>query len=436
MIVDHFNTVLSGGAAVAARRLHHGLLQKSVQSRFWYARHKGKPIADPTYNTIQWEPHLAGRLGNLTDRMLSLLRRIPLKIELKKALRGRSHDFELFTSPSVATTTRLDLTTMSNDIIHLHWIAKMIDWQSFFTSIPNDFPIVWTLHDMNPFTGGCHHSDQCNLYRTGCQNCPQLAQSGPHDFSHRSFQLKQTVLHEKQLHVITPSRWLEEHVRNSFLLQDASSIQTIHNGLDLQVFRPHDQQAARGKLNLPPDQTVVGFGAASLKNRRKGFAQLLAAFSQLKNHREILGFGFGGKKLDKTNLPLPKLTTVGYQGEPDRLALAYSAMDLFVLPSWAENMPQTAIEAMACGTPVVAFDVGGISEVVQPLKTGLLAPSKNSQALAHQIQWLIDHPNTRKKMGHQSRALIEQEFDIQQQTLKHLDLYHSITQRNSFPRAA
>ena len=132
MIVDHFNTVLSGGAAVAARRLHHGLLQKSVQSRFWYARHKGKPIADPTYHTIQWEPHLAGRLGNLTDRMLSLLRRIPLKIELKKALRGRSHDFELFTSPSVATTTRLDLTTMSNDIIHLHWIAKMIDWQSFF----------------------------------------------------------------------------------------------------------------------------------------------------------------------------------------------------------------------------------------------------------------------------------------------------------------
>ena len=106
MIVDHFNTVLSGGAAVAARRLHHGLLQKSVQSRFWYARHKGKPIADPTYHTIQWEPHLAGRLGNLTDRMLSLLRRIPLKIELKKALRGRSHDFELFTSPSVAPTTR------------------------------------------------------------------------------------------------------------------------------------------------------------------------------------------------------------------------------------------------------------------------------------------------------------------------------------------
>ena len=170
----------------------------------------------------------------------------------------------------------------------------MIDGQAFFTSIPNDFPIVWTLHDMNPFTGGCHHSDQCNLYRTGCQNCPQLAQSGPHDFSHRSFQLKQTVLQEKQLHVITPSRWLEEHVRNSFLLQDASSIQTIHNGLDLQVFRPRDQQAARGKLNLPPDLTVVGFGAASLINRRKGFAELLAAFSQLKNHREILGFGFGG----------------------------------------------------------------------------------------------------------------------------------------------
>ena len=136
------------------------------------------------------------------------------------------------------------------------------------------------------------------------------------------------------------------------------------------------------------------------------------------------------------NLPVPKLTTVGYLDDPHRLALAYSAMDLFVLPSWAENMPQTAIEAMACGTPVVAFDVGGISEVVQPMKTGLLAPLKNSLALAHQIQWLIDHPDTRNKMGHQSRALIEREFEIQQQTLKHLDLYQSINQRNSFPRAA
>ncbi len=223
-------------------------------------------------------------------------------------------------------------------------------------------------------------------------------------------------------------------MRQSDLLGNAASIQTIRNGLDLQIFAPRNKQQSRRELQLPDDAIVVGFGAASLKNRRKGFAELLTALSKMSDKRRFMGLGFGQHELPDLGLELPSMTTVGYLNDPRRQALVYSAMDMFVLPSWAENLPQTAVEALACGTPVVAFDVGGVPEIVRPGQTGVLAPLHDCEALSQAIQWMADHPDARQRMGRAAQDLVRREFEINMQRDRYLELYRSlITDKKSIP---
>ena len=202
----------------------------------------------------------------------------------------------------------------------------------------------------------------------------------------------------------------------------------IRNGLDLQVFSPIEKGHAKQQLGLPADKTIIGFGAATLTNSRKGFGDLRVALAKLKDTDNLLGFGFGENTLPRIE-SMPETTTTGYVTDERRQALIYSAMDFFVLPSWAENLPQTAVEAMACGTPVVAYKIGGIPEIVLHQDTGLLAEHRNIASLAQQIQRLIDHKQDRANMGTNARSLIESEFDIRRCTEQYLDLYCSLAGR-------
>ena len=186
MIIDQFNTTLSGGAAIAARRLHHALLESGNTSRFWHLGHKQQTAGnDESYISAK---HLWNRKQNY---LLSAVRKQFHKLKLRRSLRGRPSGLEIFSSPRTFPPTRIDARNLNTDIIQLHWIVKLIDYPSFFASIPEDVPIVWTLHDMNPFTGGCHHADECRRFTSICQYCPQLGRPGLQDVSRQNYEIKQ-----------------------------------------------------------------------------------------------------------------------------------------------------------------------------------------------------------------------------------------------------
>ncbi|MCO8120558.1 glycosyltransferase [Stieleria sp. TO1_6] len=421
LAVDMLNTGMVGGAAVAAARLHEGLLAKGIDSRLW-----NKPARRPDD-----EQESSSRPLNL-ELPLSWRAQFDAarsKLRDKRELRGRSPSLELFTTPWRSHPTPIDASTLSGDLFHLHWVNRWLDWTSFFGSIANDFPVVWTLHDMNPITGGCHHADGCDAFQRGCGNCPQLAMGkrAPNDISKRGFDVKYHSYAGKNLHIATPSRWLQRHAENSGLVQQAT-VQTIYNGVDLTEFRPLDKQRARQELGLPNDRTIIGFGAASLSNPRKGMQEFFRAVSKLSAPAEVLCLGFGDHSKAPSFHQLPEVHTTGFLTTPDQLARVYSAADVFVMPSLGENMPQTVVEAMACGTPTVAFRVGGIPEIVIPGETGMLADLGNCDQLGRGIQWMIDHPTERRQMGQRSRELVCREFDLDVQTEKYLSLYQRAIQ--------
>lgn len=426
MIVDHFNTGLNGGAGIAALRLHESLLRAGVESRLWHSPRSPAAGGSDRVRPVRWARDERG-LWRRTRRCLDAVRRkLILKQQKLAILNKRPRALEMFSVPRLATDTIFRPGDSGSDIVHLHWIAKMIDYPSFFASLPDDFPIVWTLHDMNPFTGGCHHSDDCEAFTDQCRHCPQLPEPGPEDLANRGFRVKRRALSGRNLHIVTPSRWLEERVRRSRIFGRVRSLQTIHNGLDVNLFAAQEKRAARRALRLPADKFVIGFGAPSFDNLRKGPVELLDALARLRDPDRIVGLGFGAGQVPRTGRRLPELVMAGYINDPRKQVALYSAADVFVLASLGENMPQTAVEALACGTPVVAFAVGGVPEIVRPGRTGLLAPVGDARALAGQIQWLLDHPAERARMGTNARRLAVRQFDQTQQAGRYLELYQGV----------
>lgn len=425
MIVDHFDTGLSGGAAVAAQRLHLALRARGVESRYWCRRRCDPLPNDASYRYAPWPPSGTRRFAQLRSRVLAAMRKLRLKTLQHFYLSGRPAGREFFSSPCLPFPTPYAFSTFQGDIVHLHWIANLIDYPSFFGSLPSALPVVWTLHDMNPFTGGCHHADECGAFAAVCRNCPQLGRPGPQDLSYRNFVVKQKAFRNLDLHVVTPSRWLERWAQQSRLLAGARSFRTIHNGLDLRRFFPLAKPAARRALGLPAEGVMVAFGAAAVNNPRKGFREFLGALAGLPRSPRVCGLVLGQGSIPNAVKEIA-LHGLGFVTDSAQTAQAYAAADLFVLPSHAENMPQMAVEAMACGTPVVAFDVGGIPEIVRPDETGLLARPMDVVDLARQIRRLVEQPEQRLRLGFQARRLVEREFDEQRQTGEYLNLYRTV----------
>ncbi|MEC7500488.1 MAG: glycosyltransferase family 4 protein [Planctomycetota bacterium] len=417
MRVIQFNTTTSGGAAVAARRLHDALVKNGISSQFCYLgpKRNSKP-KDASYQNVnsQWKNNRSLRTW--------LIKRLQ-KIGLNRALKGRDPGLELFSSPRVYPATLFGDLGLETDIIHLHWIAKLIDYKSFFASIPDDLPVVWTLHDMNPFTGGCHYAGQCTQFEKECSQCPQLGTPGQQDLSWNFFHEKNEAIKNKNIHIVTPSHWLESVARRSAILGNAKSFRTIPYGLDTAVFRPYEKKEARAQLGIRSDKVIVGFGAESLTNYRKGFQHLGQAFTKLSTKHNIAALAFGSGDLRDFDL---EVISTGFVSDPHQQALIYSAADLFVMPSLEDNLPQTGIEAMACGTPVVAFDAGGVSDYVKHEETGLLAITGNTADLATQIDWLVTHHKERSMMGKKARAFASDYFDPQKQAAKYVALYQQL----------
>jgi glycosyltransferase involved in cell wall biosynthesis len=313
------------------------------------------------------------------------------------------------------------------DIINLHWInAGYLQIESLAKFKK---PIVWTLQDMWPFTGGCHYSEECDRYTQSCGACPQLHSNQNWDISRWVWQRKAKAWKNLNLTIVTPSRWLADCARNSSLFQDLR-IETIAFALDIQMYRPIEQKLARHLLNLPHDKQLILFGAISATGDcRKGFQLLLPALQKLNQTKqpyqiELVVFG-ASEPIDSPDLGF-KVHYLGRLNDDILLALVYSAADVMIVPSIQESFGQTASEALSCGTPVVAFNATGLKDIVEHQQNGYLAQPFEVEDLAKGIAWVLEDRERYGKLCDRAREKVVQEFSLEVQSKRYLSVYREL----------
>ena len=274
------------------------------------------------------------------------------------------------------------------DIVHLHWINGLVSMQ---TLSKIDKPIVWTMRDMWPLTGGCHYAMDCEQYRTGCGKCPQLGSQFKHDLSRLVVSNKRRSLN-KRMRLIGISEWLSSCARDSFVFS-GFKIDTIANNIDTNQFFPVNRINAREILGLPSNKKIILVGAASITDFYKGYDLFIESTKSLDSSDiHIVIFG----NTNTQALELERLgaqhTSLGYLADTISLRLAYSAADVFVAPSRMEAFGKTLVESMACGTPVVCFDATGPKDIVTHQMTGYKAKPFDPADLAAGIRWVVEQP--------------------------------------------
>ena len=318
----------------------------------------------------------------------------------------------------------------SADIIHLHWINHAFLRPRDIAKLSKlNKPIVWTFHDSNAFTGGCHVRYDCDHFLKECGHCPVLKQPASNDWSHKIWLQKQKSYSNLKFTAIAPGRWMADSIRMSSLLR-SNKIANIPNTLDTQIFKPLDKLEARKILGLSTEKFILMSGfMPSRMDMHKGTSYLINAIELLAENynidpekMELIIFG----NRDEKNVPDFSIQTtfLGTITDDEKLAQCYSAADVFLAPSLEDNLPNTVMESLACGTPVAAFRTGGIPDMVQHKENGYLAEYRSAADLARGIAWIYSadrhllNANARKKiMNHFSEKVI---------ALKHIELYETL----------
>jgi glycosyltransferase involved in cell wall biosynthesis len=289
-----------------------------------------------------------------------------------------------------------------------------------------DKPIVWTLADMNAFTGGCHYSEGCDGYKRECRDCPLLGGVNDGGLAHAGWKRKKAAYAQlKRLHIICPSKWMAERVRESSLLGD-KPVHYIPNAFPTQRFTPTHKFVARLRLGLPPDRSLLLFGADSLGNKRKGGEQLRMAIERLKamgasDNVELVLFGH-----QTIELPI-RSHAMGHVSDDVQLALIYAAADAFIFPSHEDNAPLTVGEAMLCGTPVVAFPVGNVPDLIRHGDTGYIARHLDVDDLVAGIRWVLDtEPSAKILRSIRCRTTAEAIHDPDTAAVRHDRIYEEV----------
>lgn len=317
------------------------------------------------------------------------------------------------------------------DIIHLHWINHGFLSPRFLAQLDKlEKPIVWTFHDSNAFTGGCHVRYSCENYHKECGFCPLLKISGKNDFSHRTWLTKRKAYSKLNFHIVAPSRWMAESIKLSSLM-GFRQVTVIPNTIEANVFKPYIKAEARKVLKINPEKFVLMSGFMPSKDdKHKGTSYLTDALDNLaarpgiiKENIVLLIFG------NKDNAPMPefpfKTIFLGTISNDEHLAKCYSSADVFITPSLEDNLPNTVMESLSCATPVVAFKTGGIPDMVKHLENGYLAEYKSSDDLATGIEWLY-HKRNISEIQKEARNTVLTLFSESVIAKKHLLLYQTL----------
>ena len=414
MKVVHLNTFDTGGAATAAYRIHKGVQAAGIDSTLLVLR---KTLADDSVKPLVACAQGADLVKRFFDRCNTLALKYP----------QRPQGLELFSDARAEVSAAASDEIRQADIVHLHWVAGLLDFGDWPVTL-RDKPLVWTLHDMNPFTGGCHYAGNCTKYRQRCGACPQLGSQSVTDAARRAWDQKAAVYAHANIRLAAPSRWLGRCIAQSELMARFAA-EVVPYGLPLDVFKPLPGEAIRRRLKIASDKRIILFGADAIANPRKGLRYLFAALERLVDQSRdlplvLMVFGQGAG-LQQAKLSF-KVVPTGWIADPHLLAEVYAAADLFVLPSVEDNLPNTAIEALACGTPVVGFDAGGISDIITHEQTGFLARTGDTAHLAQGIAWVLGQVDQGTPFAQRCRAEAENRFSPQSQARHYIDIYRKM----------
>ena len=413
MKILHVNTNdIEGGAARAANRLHKGLLQKNIYSRMVVNNKKTDDFTVITLNTNKLE-RIKTKIRLFLDEKLKSIYFKRLKV---------TWSCNLFCNKSL-----VNFINKSNfDIVHFHWInASMLSIKDIKKI---NKPIVWTMHDMWPFTGGCHYSDNCVLYKEDCNKCKQLSNKKDTFLSGYILKEKYSSYKKKSIVYVTPSEWLEKCSKESFLLKN-SNIKVIPNGIDLKIFKKLDKNFCKKILNLDLSKKYILFGAmTSTSDKRKGYDLLKRALSFFKEKfylkdKDIVLLVFGANKpQNNENLPFD-INYLGQISDDITLNIIYNSADVFIAPSREDNLPNTIVEALSCGVPCVAFNVGGMIDLIEHKNNGYLAEPFNIEDLAEGINFVLEDENRWNNLSENALNKAQKDYNINDISDKYIDLY-------------
>jgi glycosyltransferase involved in cell wall biosynthesis len=403
----------SGGAAIAAFRLHKGLKSLQVDSSL-LVNVKG-----------QYDSDVTGPDNN-TDKVISriapLLDRVPGKFS--------NHSFDRISSAYFPDRLIQRVRKIQPDILNLHWVN---DGFMRIETLPRfRQPIVWTLHDMWPMAGGEHYVGKSTRYIEGYSSKSRPLSESGFDVNRWIWARKKKALEKvKDLFIATPSNWLANCARESQLLRNRR-ILVLPNGVDHQRFRPMDHDMVRNILGLPVDKKLVLFGAGSAtSDKRKGFYLLVEALKKLdetgdSENYELVVFGASSGD-DSFGM---KTHYLGNLNDEISMALVYAAADVFVAPSLEDNLPNTVLESLSCGTPVVAFDIGGMPDMIEHKENGYLATAFNTTDLAEGLYWVMEDETRWKYLSEKARNTVVQSFTLECCARRYKALYEDILNKS------
>jgi glycosyltransferase involved in cell wall biosynthesis len=402
-----------GGSIIAMMRLHRGLKKSGVDSKI-LNRVNGSPdiIKIPQSRANRWAQYQ--------------LQRITWRLGL--------NDIHCLNTFSIKQLPAY----LDADIIDFHTIHGGFFNYLALPSLTRTKPGVFTLHDMWFFTGHCSYSFDCERWKMGCGRCPHLDAYPPvrRDGSRLEWKLKDWVYRRSNVAVVSPSQWLADKARQSMLNRFA--VHYIPHGIDTNVYRPLNRQNCRSILGIPEQRKVLSFISMSMEQShehtfRKGCDLLLAALKglpeRLKSETTLLLVGEGGDRLAES-VGIRALN-LGYISSDHLKPIAYSASDLFLFPSRADIFGLVLLESMACGTPMVSFRVGGVTELVRPGITGYLAEPENVDDFREGIVKLLLNDSLRSDMGQRCRNIAVEEYPLSLQIQRYIKLYQELLQGSS-----
>ena len=403
---------IQGGAGKAAYRLHNSLVNNGINSKMIVALKKTNDISviGPT-----------SKIQKVKALVYPYIDRFFLK---------KYNNKSLFSTNWVPLSGIVnEINRINPDIVHLHWINNGLVSISDLKKI--NAPIVWSLHDMWAFTGGCHYSDKCVRFKDSCGKCPILDSNELNDLSFKIFKEKQKLFSlKKDITIVSLSKWLFELSKNSQLLKFNNHI-NLPNPIDTNIFKPHEKKYSRSVWNLSENKKYILFVAmGATSDPRKGFKELKEALSKLKNPENIELLVFGSAKPHKPS-DLGLVTHyLGSLSDDISLVTLYNSADLMVVPSLQENLSNAIMESLACGTPVVGFNIGGNSDLIDHKKNGYLAYPQDSNDLLKGIEWVLNNKEY-DQLSLNSRSKVLVEFDSKIVSKNYIDLYKDILNKKS-----
>lgn len=335
--------------------------------------------------------------------------------------------------------TGTDITSLPEfrqaDVIHLHWINQgMLSLNDIQKILESGKPVVWTMHDMWPFTGICHHARSCKKFTEQCHHCEVLLKPHRKDLSYQVFKRKAKVFSKAHITFIACSHWLENLAKESALTQ-GHTVLSIPNAINTNLFKPRSKKFAREKLNLPMDKKLLLFGSAKVTDKKKGIDYLIEACKLIVQQdpelsKQLGVVLLGGQTEQFVSLfPFP-IYNMNYVSSEKELVDIYNAVDLYVTPSLQENLPNTIVEAMACGIPCVGFQIGGIPQMIDHLHNGYVARYKSAEDLANGIHWTLTEGDY-QTLSEEAHRKAESNYSQSIVANQYIKVYNQVTNQNA-----